>query len=97
MKQNINKVAERGENLDHLGQQTEVLQQKSQDFTKRARAVRLEMRWKNNKMKIWIGLAVLFIILVVVIPLGRFSAMNSYFNMANQVFCSRALQVTKSS
>ena len=73
MKQNINKVAERGENLDNLGQQTEVLAQNSNDFNNRARGIRREMTWKNNKMKIWIGLAVLFIVLVVVIPLGMFS------------------------
>ncbi|KAJ3231820.1 hypothetical protein HDU81_003512 [Chytriomyces hyalinus] len=71
MTDNIAKVVQRGENLEHLQNKTEDLQQSAMQFKKGASAVRKEMWWKDMKMKMILGgvlgVVVLIIILSVVL------------------------------
>lgn len=70
MKQNLHKASERGSQIDNLNETTRNLDKNSALFKRGARDLRLEMAWKNNKMRCWIALAILVIILVVVVPIG---------------------------
>ena len=72
MKQNLHKASERGSQIDNLNETTRNLDKNSALFKRGARDLRLEMAWKNNKMRCWIALAIVFIILVVVVPIGTF-------------------------
>lgn len=72
MKQNLHKASERGSQIDNLNETTRNLDKNSALFKRGARDLRLEMAWKNNKMRCWIALAILVIILVVVVPIGTF-------------------------
>lgn len=70
MKQNLHKASERGSQIDNLNETTRNLDKNSALFKRGARDLRLEMAWKNNKMRCWIALAIVVIILVVVVPIG---------------------------
>lgn len=83
MKQNLHKASERGSQIDNLNETTRNLDKNSALFKRGARDLRLEMAWKNNKMRCWIALAILVIILVVVVPIGSF--------LKRQSMCLRAL------
>lgn len=72
MKQNLHKASERGSQIDNLNETTRNLDKNSALFKRGARDLRLEMAWKNNKMRCWIALAIVVIILVVVVPIGTF-------------------------
>ncbi|KND00639.1 uncharacterized protein SPPG_03765 [Spizellomyces punctatus DAOM BR117] len=70
MQDNINKVMQRGEQLDTLQDKTEDLQNSSLQFKRGANRVRKQMWWKDMKMKLILGgviAAVLIIIIVSVI------------------------------
>ncbi|KAJ3404020.1 hypothetical protein HDU80_003409 [Chytriomyces hyalinus] len=66
MTDNIAKVVQRGENLEHLQNKTEDLQQSAMQFKKGASAVRKEMWWKDMKTKMILG-GVLGVVVLVII------------------------------
>ncbi len=66
MQDNIQKVMQRGEQLDTLQDRTENLQQSSQQFRKGANRVRKQMWWKNMKMNLIIGGVLLLVILIII-------------------------------
>lgn len=70
MKQNLHKASERGSQIDNLNETTRNLDKNSALFKRGARDLRLEMAWKNNKMRCWIALAIIVIILVVIVPIS---------------------------
>lgn len=78
MKQNLHKASERGSQIDNLNETTRNLDKNSALFKRGARDLRLEMAWKNNKMRCWIALAIIAVILVVVIPIGTFRTHKVY-------------------
>ncbi|KAI8813387.1 synaptobrevin-domain-containing protein [Cladochytrium replicatum] len=63
---NINKVMQRGEQLDTLQNKTEDLQNSSMQFRRGASRVRKQMWWKDMKMKLILGGVIAVIILVVI-------------------------------
>jgi len=67
MTQNIEKVLERGENLEDLLHQTEDLEAHSSTFQKSARRVQRKYWWKNLKMKIILGLVVIVVLFVIIL------------------------------
>ncbi|KAI8810248.1 synaptobrevin, partial [Cladochytrium replicatum] len=66
MQDNINKVMQRGEQLDTLQNKTEDLQNSSMQFRRGASRVRKQMWWKDMKMKLILGGVIAVIILVVI-------------------------------
>ncbi|KAK4057385.1 ATP-binding cassette transporter snq2 [Microbotryomycetes sp. JL221] len=69
MRENINKVAERGERLDALQDKTDNLAQSAQGFRKGANRVRKQMWWKDMKMRILIGVGIAVLVIVIVVPI----------------------------
>lgn len=71
MRDNINKVSERGERLDSLQDKTDNLQRSAQGFRRGANRVRKAMWWKDMKMRMCIiGAVVAIILIVIIVPLA---------------------------
>ncbi|KAE8214401.1 hypothetical protein CF319_g5004 [Tilletia indica] len=69
MRDNINKVNERGENLNSLQDKTDTLAISAQGFRRGANRVRKQMWWKDMKMRIIIGVGILILVCIIVIPI----------------------------
>lgn len=69
MRENITKVAERGERLDALQNKTDNLAVSAQGFRRGANRVRKQMWWKDMKMRIFIALGVIVLLLIIIIPI----------------------------
>ncbi|KAK7120119.1 hypothetical protein R3I94_020211 [Phoxinus phoxinus] len=67
LKDNINKVLERGERLDDLIGKTDDLQATADSFQKTSTRVARKMWWRNTKMMIIIGVVVLAIIVLIIL------------------------------
>jgi len=71
MRDNINKVSERGERLDSLQDKTDNLQRSAQGFRRGANRVRKAMWWKDMKMRmIIIAVVVIIIVIAIVVPIA---------------------------
>jgi len=71
MRDNINKVSDRGERLDALQDKTDNLQRSAQGFRRGANRVRKAMWWKDMKMRmIIIAVIVVIILIAVIVPLA---------------------------
>jgi vesicle-associated membrane protein 4 len=69
MRDNINKVSERGERLDSLQDKTDNLQRSAQGFRRGANRVRKAMWWKDMKMRMCIiGVIVAIILIAIIVP-----------------------------
>ncbi|SCV69581.1 BQ2448_2601 [Microbotryum intermedium] len=66
MRENITKVAERGERLDALQDKTDNLAQSAQGFRKGANRVRKQMWWKDMKMRLLIGVGIAVLVIIIV-------------------------------
>ncbi|KAF8816425.1 synaptobrevin [Phlegmacium glaucopus] len=71
MKNNIAKVAERGERLDSLQDKTENLAVSAQGFRRGANRVRKNMWWKDMKMRIIIGAAIAIILIIIIVSVVK--------------------------
>lgn len=71
MRDNINKVSQRGERLDALQDKTDNLAQSAQGFRRGANRVRKQMWWKDMKMRMCLIAGIIILILVIVIPAGK--------------------------
>ncbi|BGP51009.1 Vesicle membrane receptor protein (v-SNARE) [Rhodotorula kratochvilovae] len=76
MRDNITKVAERGERLDALQDKTDNLAQSAQGFRRGANRVRKQMWWyvaprrgKDMKMRILIVVGIAILVVVIVVPI----------------------------
>ncbi|KAG7476461.1 hypothetical protein MATL_G00083310 [Megalops atlanticus] len=68
MKDNLEKVDERGEHLQDLDKRSELLRQQSMKFSKTAVKVKQKKRSDNNRMKILlVGVLVGLVLLVIII------------------------------
>lgn len=72
MRENINKVSQRGERLDALQDKTDNLAVSAQGFRRGANRVRKQMWWKDMKMRMCLIVGIIILILVIVIPAGTF-------------------------
>jgi len=68
MRENINKVSQRGERLDSLQDKTDNLATSAQGFRRGANRVRKQMWWKDMKMRICIIVGIIILLLVIIIP-----------------------------
>ncbi|KAH8823387.1 synaptobrevin-domain-containing protein [Flagelloscypha sp. PMI_526] len=71
MRDNITKVAERGERLDSLQDKTDTLAVSAQGFRRGANKVRKNMWWKDMKMRLIIGAAIAVIIVIIVVSIVK--------------------------
>jgi vesicle-associated membrane protein 4 len=69
MRDNISRVAERGERLDELQDKTENLTVSAQGFRRGANKVRKQMWWKDMKMKIIIAIVILILLTIIIVPI----------------------------
>lgn len=78
MRDNINKVSQRGERLDALQDKTDNLAQSAQGFRRGANRVRKQMWWKDMKMRVCIVIGVIVLLLVIILPAGMLLAAFSH-------------------
>jgi len=72
MRDNINKVSDRGERLDALQDKTDNLQRSAQGFRRGANRVRKQMWWKDMKMRMIIAAVIVSIIVIAIaVPLSQ--------------------------
>lgn len=69
MRDNINKVAERGERLDSIENKTDNLAISAQGFRRGANRVRKDMWWKDMKMRMCIILGIIIVLVVIIVPI----------------------------
>lgn len=70
MRDNINKVAERGERLDSIENKTDNLAISAQGFRRGANRVRKDMWWKDMKMRMCLIIAVIIVLVVIIVPIA---------------------------
>jgi len=68
MRENINKVSQRGEHLDSLQDKTDNLAVSAQGFRRGANRVRKQMWWKDFKMRIWLIVGIIILLVVIIVP-----------------------------
>lgn len=72
MRDNINKVSQRGERLDALQDKTDNLAVSAQGFRRGANRVRKQMWWKDMKMRVCLIVGVIVLLLIIIVPTGMF-------------------------
>lgn len=70
MRDNINKVAERGERLDSIENKTDNLAISAQGFRRGANRVRKDMWWKDFKMRLCIIFGIIIVLIVIIVPIA---------------------------
>ncbi|KAF7715372.1 Uncharacterized protein PECH_001439 [Penicillium ucsense] len=70
MRENINKVSQRGERLDSLQDKTDNLAVSAQGFRRGANRVRKDMWWKDMKMRVCLVVCVIVLLLVIIVPVA---------------------------
>lgn len=70
MRDNINKVSQRGERLDALQDKTDNLAISAQGFRRGANRVRKQMWWKDMKMRVCLIVGIIILLLIIIIPAG---------------------------
>ncbi|KAF8600098.1 synaptobrevin [Ceratobasidium sp. AG-I] len=71
MRENITRVAERGERLDVLQDKTDNLAVNAQGFRRGANRVRKNMWWKDMKMRIIIGVGIAILLVIIIVPIVK--------------------------
>ena len=83
MRDNINKVSERGARLDSLQDKTDNLAVSAQGFRRGANRVRKQMWWKDMKMRMCLIVGIILLLVVIIVP-GKLSCVdNEELPMAN--------------
>jgi vesicle-associated membrane protein 4 len=72
MRENINKVSQRGERLDSLQDKTDNLAVSAQGFRRGANRVRKQMWWKDMKMRMCLIVGIIILLVVIIVPAGMF-------------------------
>ncbi|KAI4846727.1 hypothetical protein E4T44_04906 [Aureobasidium sp. EXF-8845] len=70
MRNNINKVSERGERLDSLQDKTDNLAVSAQGFRRGANRVRKQMWWKDMKMRMCLIVGIILLLVIIIVPSG---------------------------
>jgi hypothetical protein len=73
MRENINKVSQRGERLDALQDKTDNLAVSAQGFRRGANRVRKQMWWKDMKMRMCIIAGIIILLVIIIVPSGKIS------------------------
>jgi hypothetical protein len=78
MRDNINKVSERGARLDSLQDKTDNLAVAAQGFRSGANRVRKQMWWKDMKMRMCLIVGIIILLIVIIVPSGKPSLVDNY-------------------
>ncbi|MCJ1374091.1 SNAP receptor, synaptobrevin [Loxospora ochrophaea] len=81
MRENINKVSQRGERLDSLQDKTDNLAVSAQGFRRGANRVRKQMWWKDMKMRMCLIIGIIILLVIIIVPSG----MSNVFFEGNTV------------
>lgn len=93
MRENINKVSQRGEHLDSLQDKTDNLAVSAQGFRRGANRVRKQMWWKDVKMRIWLIIGIIVLLIVIIVPAGAsLISPSSFLNNRMLTSCSRRIK-----
>lgn len=76
MRENINKVSQRGERLDSLQDKTDNLAVSAQGFRRGANRVRKQMWWKDMRIRICIIIGIILLLVVIIVPAGKLSSLR---------------------
>ena len=87
MRDNINKVSERGARLDSLQDKTDNLAVSAQGFRRGANRVRKQMWWKDMKMRMCLIVGIIILLVVIIVPSGK-----SLFSQSTPI--RRTMQLT---
>ncbi|RMZ92578.1 hypothetical protein DV736_g186, partial [Chaetothyriales sp. CBS 134916] len=68
MRENINKVSQRGERLDSLQDKTDNLATSAAGFRRGANRVRKQMWWKDMKMRMCLIVGIIILLVVIIVP-----------------------------
>jgi len=68
MRDNINKVSERGPRLDSLQDKTDNLAVSAQGFRRGANRVRKQMWWKDMKMRMCLIVGIIILLVIIIVP-----------------------------
>jgi len=71
MRENINKVSQRGERLDALQDKTDNLAVSAQGFRRGANRVRKQMWWKDMKMRMCLIIGIIILLVIIIVPSGK--------------------------
>ena len=71
MRDNINKVSQRGERLDALQDKTDNLAVSAQGFRRGANRVRKQMWWKDMKMRMCLIIGIIILLVIIIVPSGK--------------------------
>ncbi|KAI4944770.1 SNAP receptor, synaptobrevin [Alternaria rosae] len=77
MRDNINKVSERGARLDSLQDKTDNLAVSAQGFRRGANRVRKQMWWKDMKMRMCLIVGIIILLVVIIVPSGKLSCVDN--------------------
>lgn len=69
MRQNVEKIVDRGANLSHLEEQSEQLASTSDDFYVSSRQIQRRMYLRDLKMKIALAAVILILMLIIILPI----------------------------
>jgi hypothetical protein len=83
MRDNINKVSERGARLDSLQDKTDNLAQSAQGFRRGANRVRKQMWWKDMKMRMCLIVGIIILLAIIIIPSGEHLYARNVQRIAN--------------
>lgn len=92
MRENINKVSQRGERLDSLQDKTDNLAVSAQGFRRGANRVRKQMWWKDMKMRMCLIAGIVILLIVIIVPSGTCytaSFMFALFDNSRAVIASK--------
>jgi len=70
MRDNLNKVADRGATLNDLQDKTDNLAQSAQGFRRGANRVRKAMWWKDMKMRMCIIAGIIILLIIIIVPVA---------------------------
>ncbi|KAF7548761.1 hypothetical protein G7046_g8566 [Stylonectria norvegica] len=73
MRDNINKVSQRGERLDALQDKTDNLAVSAQGFRRGANRVRKQMWWKDMKMRMCLIVGIIILLIIIIVPAGTYT------------------------
>lgn len=72
MRNNIEEVMKRGDNLEELGERSKALQEGALEFEQRSRQLKKKLWWKDKKVLRRLELCILRNNLIILIHSGRF-------------------------
>jgi hypothetical protein len=85
MRDNINKVSERGACLDSLQDKTDKLAFSAQGFRRGANRVRKQMWWKDMKIRMCLIVGSIILFIIIIVPSKPYFKLYEHNKVANNI------------